>query len=47
METPRDDDRDLSDEIDRAAETGEPEFGEHDEAAQEAEWSEDAEEGGS
>ena len=46
METERNDE-DLPDEIDRAAETGQPEFGEHDEQAQEAEWAEDAQEGGS
>ena len=35
------------DEIDRVADTGEPEFGEHEEQAQETEWAEDAQEGGS
>ena len=42
-ETHRDDDDDRPDEIDEAVE---PEFGEHDEAEQETEWSEDAREGG-
>lgn len=44
MEFP-DDDADRPDEIDR--DTDSTEFGENDEAAQEAEWTEDAEEGGS
>ena len=43
METHRDDDPDRPDEIDEAVEPG---FGEQEEAAQEAEWEEDAEEGG-
>jgi hypothetical protein len=47
METPRDDDRDRPDEIDQVEEAREPGFGEHDEAAQDAEYAEDAREGGS
>lgn len=46
METHKDDDSDRPDEADEAAEAPEPGFGEHEDAAQEAEWSEDAREGG-
>jgi hypothetical protein len=46
METHRDDDPDRPDEIDQVEELEDPGFGEQDEAAQEAEWSEDAKEGG-
>ncbi len=41
------DDENRPDEIDQAEELGEPGFGEHDEAAQDAEYAEDAREGGS
>ena len=44
METPRDDDRPV--EADDVTALDDPGFGEHDEARQEAEWEEDAEEGG-
>ena len=48
METKRtDDDPDRPDEIDQAEEIGQPGFGEQDEAAQDAEYAEDAREGGS
>jgi len=46
METERND-VDQPDEIDRVPEIDQPGFGEHDEQAQEAEWAEDAQEGGS
>lgn len=46
METHRDDDPDRPDEIDQAAEKPPAEFGEHEDQAQEAEWEEDAREGG-
>ena len=43
METSPDD---RPDEIDQAEEIGQPGFGEHDEAAQDAEYAEDEKEGG-
>ncbi len=46
METPRDDDRDRPDEIDRAEALESSEYGELDDDRQEAEWEEDAAEGG-
>ena len=46
METNTEDDRDRPDEIDQADETSRKEFGTQDDTAQEAEWSEDAKEGG-
>jgi hypothetical protein len=46
METQRDDDRDRPDEIDQVEEARESDFGERDDDAQQAEWSEDAREGG-
>ena len=43
----RDDDNDQPDDIDKVEEElAEPGYGEHEEAAQEAEWAEDAKEGG-
>ena len=47
METQFDDDNDRPDEIDQAEKLEEPGFGEHEEAAQDAEYAEDAKEGGS
>ena len=41
-----DDDDDRPDEIDQAEELDQPGFGEHDDAAQDAEFAEDAREGG-
>ena len=46
MQTQPDDDEDRPDEMDEAVEQPDPGFGEHDDAAQEQEWAEDAREGG-
>lgn len=46
MHTRTDDDPDRPDEIDQVEKLEEPGFGEQDDAAQEAEWEEDAAEGG-
>jgi hypothetical protein len=46
METPRDDDDDRPDELDRTEALESSEYGELDDDRQEAEWEEDAAEGG-
>ena len=47
METPRDEDPDGPDEIDKAEDLDSSEYGELDDDRQESEWKEDAAEGGS
>ena len=46
METPRDDDRDVPDEIDQTEALESSEYGELDDDRQKSEWKEDAAEGG-